>query len=268
MRINLICEDAYFPEAGVQLLEENELMTESGTFYKKVFKTVLQEQGVKNQNGRIYSAESLKSVTEQLYPKAISRRLTSEMDHPFVASSDQDILKRRAAFVAYENSCMLIRDIAFDGRFIYGTCETLSTDKGKNLYALLQDNVNIGFSLRAFGSVKVVGSDMIVVPPIQAITYDVVSNPSHSNSAIVEFLSESCDPFELIRSLEQGKSKIAPLFENAQLEQKNTLTVTGDKVLMCEHAMCSIGNYEELIELVLESICSHQNIRYLNLTIN
>lgn len=48
----------------------------------------------------------------------------------------------------------------------------------------------MGFSLRALGSVTPINNILEVQQPISAITFDVVSNPSHKNARIMEFIPE------------------------------------------------------------------------------
>lgn len=54
----------------------------------------------------------------------------------------------------------------------------------------------MGFSLRALGAVETLTDGTLQVKtPIRPITYDLVSNPSHVNSKIMEFLPESSQEF-------------------------------------------------------------------------
>jgi hypothetical protein len=65
------------------------------------------------------------------------------------------------------------------------------------LYNLItKDKVDIGFSLRALGAVDMLQDGTIMVKsPIRPITYDIVSNPSHENARVLEFLPESATDF-------------------------------------------------------------------------
>lgn len=192
---NFIIEEAYTPAEKPIIIQDKKV---GDNKYKLIFKTILQEADVPNQNKRVYPKSVLEKVVQQLQPKAKNRELLSELDHPWVNTKDQDILKRRAAQVRLSEVCCLIRDIQFDGKYVIAECETLTNQKGLDLYGLIKDGVNIGFSLRAFGPVRP-GPDgtIIVGDDIKAITYDVVSNPSHSNARILEFLNEDINLFKL-----------------------------------------------------------------------
>jgi hypothetical protein len=120
-----------------------------------------------------------------------------EVDHPLFGSSDPETLKRRASIIEINNCGALIREIGFKNRQIYGIFETLSGFKGPDLYNLItKDKVDIGFSLRALGAVETLQDGTIMVKdPIRPITYDIVSNPSHANARVLEFLPETANEF-------------------------------------------------------------------------
>ena len=75
--------------------------------------------------------------------------------------------------------------------------ETLSSFKGPDVANLIgRDKVDVGFSLRALGAVEALHDGTLQVKtPIRPITYDLVSNPSHVNAKIMEFLPEASEEF-------------------------------------------------------------------------
>lgn len=85
-----------------------------------------------------------------------------------------------------------------EGQDIVGEIETLSGFLGPDVAKMvLYDKVNIGFSLRALGSVNTMPDGTIeVLTPIKPITYDLVSNPSHSKARVLEFLPESVSNYD------------------------------------------------------------------------
>ena len=87
---------------------------------------------------------------------------------------------------------------AFKDGQVIGEIETLSGFRGPDLANLiLKDKVDIGFSLRALGSVQPLQDGTVMVKtPIMPITYDVVSTPSHANAKMLEFLPESFADFD------------------------------------------------------------------------
>ena len=180
------------PNSQIDILEES--TTPDGR-PKIAYRCRLQESNVKNSNRRIYSNEICESIVDKLSGKANSRSLLMEIDHPMFAagSADPMQLKKRATVVEINNCGAVMRNIGFKNGEIIGEMETLSGFKGPDLANLItRDKIDIGFSLRALGGVTPLQDGTLMVNnPIMPITYDVVSNPSHTNARIMEFLPES-----------------------------------------------------------------------------
>jgi hypothetical protein len=183
------------PHSSLEVLEETK--TESGAA-KCIFRARLQEANVTNQNKRKYSPVVCESIAGQLSPKASGRNLLMEIDHPMFGAGDPMQQKRRAAVVEIKNCGALLRDVTFKDNQVIGEIETLSGFRGPDLANLiLKDKVDIGFSLRALGSVEpMIDGTLLVKTPIMPITYDVVSAPSHRNSKVMEFIPESAMEFD------------------------------------------------------------------------
>lgn len=190
-----------------------ESVTESGT-PKVIFKATLQEAGVVNQNKRRYSSAICESIVDQLSPKATSRNLLMEVDHPM--SGTEEEMKRRAGIVKLSECGCILREIKMepDGKVI-GIIETLSGFKGPDIARLItEDKVDIGFSLRALGGVTPTGDGILeVTSPIRAITYDIVSNPSHKNAKILQFIPESDTSY-----MTESANSNTMLFESADFD--------------------------------------------------
>lgn len=109
------------------------------------------------------------------------------------STTDPNIMKRRATTVEFKSCGCLLRKIYMDGDDVIGEIETLSGFLGPDVAKLiLFDKINLGFSLRALGSVNTKSDGTIeVLQPIKPITYDIVSNPSHIKARVLEFLPES-----------------------------------------------------------------------------
>lgn len=213
------------PNSEIEILEE--VRTEGGG--KKIsFKSRLQESNVRNQNKRVYNDTVCESIVEQLGPKAKSRSLLCEIDHPMGSGSDPVAMKRRAAIIEVKNCGAVIRDIQFKNGEIIGTLETLSSFRGPDLYKLIADDkIDIGWSLRALGGVRPLRDGTLEVrSPIRAITYDIVSNPSHANAKIMEFLPESD-----MSILSQTDTILA---EDVELNLLNDQ----DQIIVCENGYC------------------------------
>ena len=68
------------PNSQIEILEESFTNNRES---KLLFKSRLQESGVKNQNRRRYSGTVCESIVEQLSPKARSRNLLMEVNVSF-----------------------------------------------------------------------------------------------------------------------------------------------------------------------------------------
>jgi len=179
------------PNSDIEIIESN-IRTPSGV-PKAVFKAKLQTLEEQNKNKRYYSKEIGREIVETLKSKAKGRSLFQEVDHPTMVGDDNSS-KRRAVTVEMKNCGSLIRDIYVEGNDIIGEIETLSGFLGPDIYNLVvHDKADIGYSLRMFGRVETEGATGMsrVVRPIRPITYDTVTNPSHSTARIMEFLPEN-----------------------------------------------------------------------------
>jgi len=144
------------------------------------FRTVLQEADTKNQNKRVYSQSICEGIVSKLMPKVENRSLLMEIDHPLFVSDNKDVLQRRATIVEIKNCAAAIKNLKFTKNQILGEITTLSSFKGPDLAALINDGVNFGFSLRALGSVEQLSDGTInVVEPMIPINKIVAyrSNP-------------------------------------------------------------------------------------------
>ncbi len=158
-----------------------------------------------------------------------------EIDHPMFISESPETLKKRAAVVEINNCAAKLRKVFMRGNDIIGEVESLTGFRGPDFANLIaRDKVNIGFSLRALGSVEpMVDGTLMVKEPIRPITYDIVSNPSHSNARILKFLPEAYNEFLPEESL-------------ALMESVGELD--SGQLLVCEGGMCVRKFVEEIIE--------------------
>lgn len=201
---------------------------------KVVFEAVLQSANVINNNRRIYDGAICESIVSQLSPKAESRNLLMEIDHPLFGLS-ADELKRRAGIIEIKNCGAVLRKVKMKGKDIIGEIETLSGFKGPDLANLiLKDKVDIGFSLRALGSVEPLSDGTLQVKaPIRPVTYDVVSNPSHSNAKVQQFLPETDLSF---------------IPENCIICEGDELRILeADQIHVCDGNNCTIKFLDDII---------------------
>jgi len=190
MSFQIISEAAI--DSKYTILEEN--MIPGTDTSRLIFRAILQEANVANNNKRIYPQETLLAIVQQLRDKARERKLLGELDHP-QPQGDSAAKMKRSSTILLQNVCVVFRKLDFVDGHIVAECETLNTDSGRNLYNLLKDNISIGFSLRAFGDTRRTpeGLTEVLADGLNALTFDVVANPSHSNAVITEFLTEGTE---------------------------------------------------------------------------
>ena len=228
---------------NVQILEESTI----GIGVNRIkFKAILQERDVVNNNKRKYNENILKLIALQLGPKATERKLLAELDHPISHSSDKMTQLKRTATISLKQACVVITKIEYDGRYIVAICETLTTPAGMIVYSLLKDKVVFGFSLRALGSTmnNPDGTITVLEDGFKAITFDVVSNPSHSNAVITEIINESEDLSSIIKTLKGLKNEVNEV--NITESTFNLLTKNSNPEILEEAYF--IGNVAKVID--------------------
>ena len=161
---------------------------------------VLQRADAKNQNGRIYPAETLMREAKKYSQVQIKeRRALGELDHP------------ESSVVNLNNVSHNILEMHWKGKDLVGTVEVLGTPAGNILKELFKSGIKLGISSRGLGSVEeiheadgysVKGDEgdegeqqtVAVQPDFELIAFDFVSNPSTHGaflSPVKEGLNES-----------------------------------------------------------------------------
>jgi hypothetical protein len=258
MDFNIIHESAYV-SMDVELLEESTF----GGEQKIKFKAKLQEEGVTNNNGRAYTDEVLQVIVNQLAPKASERKLLGEMDHPS-PQGDTAAKMKRSSTISLKDSCVLYTKLDYDGKFITAECETLTNSAGMDFYRLLKDKVTIGFSLRAFGASTKSPTGVTMVNPVglKALTFDVVSNPSHSSAVIYEFINESTDPLALVKELSDHKKDITEIIMESSGNGYAQFDLDGEQVCACSiDGSCIEGTIEESINYLIDLSLTKNTIK-------
>ncbi len=256
--INII-EEAAYESIGIQLFEESTF----NNVQKIKFRAKLQEKDVTNNNRRSYSEETLREIVRQLAPKASERKLLGEFDHPS-PQGDTAARMKRSSTISLQNACVLFTKLEFDGQFIIADCETLTNDHGINLYKLLKDRVSIGFSLRAFGSstTSPMGITMVNAQGLKALTFDVVSNPSHSNAVIYEFIDESTNIMDIAQGLIGNKQNVTEILMESDGNGYKQLNLDGEQVCACDiNGSCVQGTIQESVDFLLDNILSKNDIK-------
>lgn len=243
------------PGNDLHVIHEEKINIGDKRASKAIFRAKLQTMEEQNGNGRYYSRNVINEIVDGLKPKTKNRSLLQEIDHPFVASSgvNDDSFKKRAVIVELKNCGSVIRDLYIEGKDVIAEIETLSGFKGPDLRnIIIEDKVPIGFSLRMFGRVKPMEGNpsiMEVTTPLRAITYDVVTNPSHSSARVLNFLTENTSFQTLLQESEEYISE--SLFDDLLLENEINLP-----------NKCSQECDSHLMSLFAESFTNIRNLSF------
>ena len=156
----------------------NESMKKNG---KLIVSGVLQRADAKNQNGRIYPAETLVREAKKYSEVQIKeRRALGELDHP------------DSSVVNLNNVSHNVLEMHWNGKDLVGTVEVLGTPAGNILKELFKSGIKLGISSRGLGSVEEIKEGdgysvkgdsedeptVAVQPDFELIAFDFVSNPS------------------------------------------------------------------------------------------
>jgi hypothetical protein len=112
---------------------------------------LLQRANEENQNGRTYPLPILQREAKNYQEYIRERRALGELDHP------------ESPVVNLKNVSHNITEMWFDGEDLVGNLEVLSTPSGNILKELLKNDIKVGISSRALGSVKELGEGSVEV---------------------------------------------------------------------------------------------------------
>lgn len=121
-----------------------------------------------NANRRIYPYEILHTQVEKYMQGPIAEnRALGELDHP------------ESSIVNLKNVSHNITKLWWEGKELYGDIEILPTPSGNILKELFKNNITVGISSRALGSVSPIGEGLVQVEDdLDLICWDFVSQPS------------------------------------------------------------------------------------------
>jgi len=190
---------------------------------KVIFRMVLQDCDVPNQNNRIYPQKVLASSMVECSNRMKRRAFLGELDHPEL-DADDNVNGARQTTVLLKEASHIIRDFDFKDNILFGELESLNTPNGKILYSLLKSKVGIGISMRGMASLeKNRDGYNVVQDPLLIVSYDIVSNPSHKSS-LVNFQEMTFESKSLIQESNNrvcldGKCYLPDYFDKL-IEQK------------------------------------------------
>jgi len=121
-----------------------------------------------NANKRIYPYDTLRCQVD-LYIKGpiAENRALGELDHP------------ESSVINLKNVSHNITRLWWEDKNLYGDIEILPTPSGNILKQLFQNNITVGISSRAMGTVSQIGEGLVKVEDdLELICWDFVSTPS------------------------------------------------------------------------------------------
>jgi hypothetical protein len=207
-----------------------------------IFETVLQTLGDINKNRRMYDVKDMKAaLTEGDLPDRIKMGgYLGELDHPI------DDNPRRQLTVLQKECSHRFLEIGIDGNKIVGVVQTIPyANNGNILRGLAEIGVPVGFSFRGTGILKEVteGTDKYnrVQGPITAITWDSVSDPSHSTARLLR-ITEG-----VVSGIKDEIAKDYVLTEGTELTGKKYKEENG--YIFTEDGVCYLPNaFDYLVE--------------------
>lgn len=138
-----------------------------------------------NANHRIYPYPILfKQVEKYVEGPIAENRALGELDHP------------ESSIVNLKNVSHNIKSLWWQGKDLYGDIEILPTPSGNILKQLFVNNITVGISSRAMGSVSPIGEGLVQVEDdLDLICWDFVSQPSTYGAYMkpISGLKESID---------------------------------------------------------------------------
>lgn len=158
--------------------ENNTIDAASGLkLFTVTFKQVLQDFGVRNWNGRIYSRDIVvKSLDNNPLIQHDLKMGTwvGEYGHPIIEKGMNELSRQMTIFPP--NACWTINKYWEEGNLLMGECTTLADGYGEVVRNRLLTGFRPQASSRAIGGVDKNGN---VLPGYTPITFDCVIRPSH-----------------------------------------------------------------------------------------
>lgn len=180
-----------------------------------VVSAVFQKYGVKNANGRIYPEDVLKrEVRKYLENQVANHTAIAALDHPSYSSLSGHDVAHRILDLHWEGHTLVgeMKLHLSPGYKRYGICST----SGDLVANMILDDIQIGVSSRAVGSVEEKFGSLIVGDDLELISFDVVCEPSTPSAWIKR------DPRDLQPFIESKRNDNARLMSE-KLDKVNKI---------------------------------------------
>ncbi len=180
-----------------------------------IVSAVFQKYGVKNANGRIYPEAILKREVQKYLENQIAMHTSvSALDHPSSSSLSGHDVAHRILDLRWEGHTLVgeMKLHLSPGYKRYGVCST----SGDLVANMILDDIRVGVSSRAVGSVEEKLGVLMVGDDLELICFDNVLEPSTPNAWVArEF--EDLRPF-----IENNQNKKGPVL-NEKIAKINSI---------------------------------------------
>jgi len=188
---------------------------------------VMQEAETVNRNNRSYPWDILYEGCNApfIVERLATNSLYCECGHP------QEMTVQRQMRIDRTNATCMIKKLEFNKPYIGAEIETLATQMGKDLKALIEENgVKVAFSMRSLGKGKLDKNGVTVVQrPFRVITWDEVIHPSVSKAYMSRIVSlhEDANPDVKTDKLLLNESEAGKFYLESSDYAKKTLSDLG-----------------------------------------
>lgn len=181
-----------------RIISENVVNTECGKLFTITYNQVLQDFGVRNWNGRIYTMDIVMKALNgnPLIQHDIKMGTwTAEYGHPHIEKGQNELARQMT--INPTLACNTINHYWVEGNLLMGECTTLAGGYGDVLRDRILTNYPAMASSRAVGGVDKTGT---VLPGYTVVTFDTVIRPSHKTAYMVKG-SEHINEFPMLPSV-------------------------------------------------------------------
>ena len=179
----LLHETTVDPDLAMEkrkILKENVVNIGGKSLMTLTYQQVLQDFGVRNWNGRIYSENIVMNGLDKNPLVQHDLKMgtwTAEYGHPLIEKGTNELARQMTIFPP--NACNTINKYWKEGNYLLGECTTLAGGYGDILRDRILTKYPAMASSRAIGGVDKNGN---VLPGYTIITFDTVIRPSHKTA--------------------------------------------------------------------------------------
>ena len=167
-----------------KIIHENVVTSNGMRLFTLTFNQVLQDFGVRNWNGRVYTEAIVVGGLNKnplIQHDLKNGTWSGEYGHPIIEKGMNELTRQMTIFPP--NACWTIDKYWVEGNYLMGQCTTLAGGYGDLVRDRILTNYPAMASSRAIGGVDAQGN---VLPGYTPITFDCVIRPSHKTAYMVK----------------------------------------------------------------------------------